>query len=106
MATNTRTLAEMQAEMSNDEATGWVRVGHWSRKIDENVTRHMILKNRTIIREYAVDWSDGKPFVYDAPAEYSNVGSTITSADLKTQGYKRHGATTMYNEVTRELATL
>lgn len=106
MAINTRTLAEMQAEMSSDEATGWVRVSHWSIPVNEDVTKHVILKNRTIIREYSVNWSTGTPVVTDMPAEYSVVGNTVTSKELKTRGYKKHGALTMYNEVTRELATL
>jgi hypothetical protein len=106
MTISTRTLAEMQAEMSSDEATGWVKVSHWTQKLSNGNTKHIILKNRTVIREYIVDWSSGTPVVTDTPAEYSTVGDTVTSAELKIAECKRHKGTTMYNEVTREIATL
>jgi hypothetical protein len=106
MVINTRTLAEMQAEMSSDEATAWVKLSHWSKPIDSKTTQHLMIKSRTVVRDYMVTWNSNIPTVEDVPAEYSNVGETIKSSDLKAMGWKRHKATTMYNEVTRELATL
>lgn len=91
----------LQAEMTEDIANAWVDTWHYSRKVDGDTTHHLITNNRTIIREYVVEWKNGTPFVTDAPPETTEVGDVTSYADLRIRQFKRKRGM-QYNEITHE----